>query len=390
MFDNKYPRIPKEEFQQRWRKVQDMMAENDLDVLIAYSNDREIFGQAHARWLCDFPTHLEPVCIVLYRDGDPVAATGPESTEFIKNRSAIREVYILREVIHPDEVYNLDQILGIEEVIAQRTALSSVSRVGIAGLNIMDVGVWNALQPFLNDREWVDVEEKLTRLRMIKSEAEIAVMRFCYGIAEKAFDAAIKEIAPGKSEMDVAAAVKSVMFQEGADGFGIEPMIGAGPNAASVLCRSTRRLIAEKDVVRLAIIPRYEGYSATIGRPVFVGGCDDAMKTRLSALSEARRACIDTAKAGVLGRDIEGAGRAVLKRHGFEYTYSGVHSIGCKEFETPIYGPGVDGEVAENTMLSIEIPLFHQSWGGLHLEDGIRILNGGSELMHNTEVLIEK
>ena len=123
---------------------------------------------------------------------------------------------------------------------------------------------------------------------------------------------------------------------------------------------------------------------------MFVGGCDDAMKKRFNALAEARLACIDAAKAGVLGRDIEGAGRAVLKKHGFEYTYSGVHSIGCKEFETPIYGPGVDGEVAENTMLSIEIPLFHQPWGGLHLEDGIRILNGGSELMHNTEVLIEK
>ena len=68
---------------------------------------------------------------------------------------------------------------------------------------------------------------------------------------------------------------KSAMFQAGADGFGIDPMIGSGPNAASVLCRSTRRLIEEKDIVRLAIIPRYEGYCATIGRPVFVGGIDD-------------------------------------------------------------------------------------------------------------------
>ena len=61
-----------------------------------------------------------------------------------------------------------------------------------------------------------------------------------------------------------------------------------------------------------------------------------------------------------------------------------MHSIGCKEFETPIFGPGVEGEVLENTMLSIEIPLFHQPWGGLHLEDGIRITDGGAELMHDT------
>jgi Xaa-Pro aminopeptidase len=190
--------------------------------------------------------------------------------------------------------------------------------------------------------------------------------------------------------MEIAAVVKSVMFQEGADGFGIEPMIGAGPNAASVLCRSSRQQIASQDIVRLAIITRYEGYCATIGRPVFVGNVDPAMKERFEVLSAARSACIDAAAADVPGEAIEGAGRQVLRDNGFEYTYSGLHSIGCQEFESPIFGPGVSGTVPENTMLSIEIPLFHQPWGGLHLEDGIRIGENGAELMHDSQLFIQK
>lgn len=384
------PTIPRDEYPRRWARVQTMMRDNNLDLLIAYSNDREVFGQAHARWLCDFPVHLEPVCLVFAQTGNPIMATGPESTEFALNRSAIEEAYVLEEFVHPEEVYSLDNLLDLAGVVSKVTSVTPKSRIGIAGRHIMDIGTWEAIQSFLGNKQWVNVEDDLTMLRMVKSEAELGVMRFGYGIAQKAFEAAVNAIAPGRTEMEVAAAVKSVMFAEGADGFGIEPMIGAGPNAASVLCRSSRRRIEQTDIVRLAIITRYEGYCATIGRPVFVGDLDSAMKERFDAVCAARAACIEAAKAGVAGADIEGAGRGALEQAGYGYTYSGVHSIGCQEFETPIFGPGVAGTVGENTMLSIEIPLFHQPWGGLHLEDGIRIVAGGAELMHQTELFIRK
>lgn len=390
MADKNYPAIPRAEYSERWKRVQAMMSVAEIDVLIAYANDREVFGQAHARWLFDFPVHLEPVCAVFARTGPPVVATGPESTDFIKNRTVIQDAYILQEFVHPEEVYNLDNILDMTALVSKVTTVTPDLRVGVAGRHVMDVATWEAIQKFLGTRQWVDVNEHFTRLRMVKSPAEVDVMRFGYRIAQKAFTAAVEAIEPGKSEMDVAAVVKSVMFQEGSDGFGIEPMIGAGPNAASVLCRSSRRRIEKNDIVRLAIITRYEGYCATIGRPVFVGAVDPAMKDRFDALCEARAACIATAKAGVPGADIEGAGRAVLRQHGHEYTYSGVHSIGCQEFESPIFGPGVQGTVTENTMLSIEIPLFHQPWGGLHLEDGIRIRQDDAELMHDSRLFIQK
>ena len=386
----KQPTIPRSEYPQRWKRVQDMMREVGIDVLIVYSNDREVFGQAHIRWTCDFPVHLEPVCAVFAQSGTPVLATGPESVDFIRNRSTIQDVFILQEFVHPEEVYHLDNVMDVGAVVSQVTTVTPQLRVGIAGRHVMDVGTWDAIQRFLGNREWVNVDEQFTKLRMIKSPAEIAVMRYGYGIAQKAFEAAVAAIQPGRTEMEVAAAVKSVMFQEGADGFGIEPMIGAGPNAASVLCRSSRRRIEQRDVVRLAIINRYEGYCATIGRPVFVGSVDPAMKERFEILCEARAACIAAAKAGVPGESIEGAGRQVLQQHGYQYTYSGVHSIGCQEFETPIFGPGVKGTVGEDAMLSIEIPLFHQSWGGLHLEDGIRIGKNGAELMHESQLFVQK
>ena len=59
------PTIPVTEYRQRWHKVQTMMAEQKLDFLVAYADDRAVFGPAHARWLANFPVHFEPVCILL-------------------------------------------------------------------------------------------------------------------------------------------------------------------------------------------------------------------------------------------------------------------------------------------------------------------------------------
>ena len=65
----KKPTIPAAEYRQRWHKVQQLMEARQLDFLVAYADDRAVFGPAHARWLANFPVHFEPVCILLPRAG---------------------------------------------------------------------------------------------------------------------------------------------------------------------------------------------------------------------------------------------------------------------------------------------------------------------------------
>ena len=62
------PTISLAEYRERWQKVQEMMSRHDLDFLIAYADDRAVFGPAHARWLANFPVHFEPVCILMPRE----------------------------------------------------------------------------------------------------------------------------------------------------------------------------------------------------------------------------------------------------------------------------------------------------------------------------------
>jgi hypothetical protein len=82
-----FPTIPSEEFPQRWSRVQALMTEHGLDVLLAYGDDRVVAGPAHVRWLANVPVHIEPMCIRLLptpggglrmEDGFRITAAGAE------------------------------------------------------------------------------------------------------------------------------------------------------------------------------------------------------------------------------------------------------------------------------------------------------------------------
>jgi hypothetical protein len=73
-FANSKPTIPVAEYHQRWRNVQALMVERGLDFLVAYADDRAVFGPAHARWLANFPVHFEPGLYLITPPGRTSAA----------------------------------------------------------------------------------------------------------------------------------------------------------------------------------------------------------------------------------------------------------------------------------------------------------------------------
>jgi hypothetical protein len=88
------PQIPADEYPKRWRSVQQLMEEENLDLVVAYADDRAVFGPAHARWLANFPVHFESVCIVLARTGPPALLCGPESDQYALLAGRIPDVHI--------------------------------------------------------------------------------------------------------------------------------------------------------------------------------------------------------------------------------------------------------------------------------------------------------
>lgn len=387
------PIIPLEEYRERWRKVQAMMTQQQLELLVAYADDRAVFGPAHARWLANFPVHFEPVCILLPRQGEPVLLCGPESDQYALLAGQIPDVRVLREFTHPDEDYPYSKIEGLVEIAAEVVDdLPAIKKVGLAGRGLMGGDVLAAFKAALPEAEWIDVENPMCDLRAQKSPAEIEVIRYAYKIAELGLNAAVDVIQEGITEREVAAEAEAAMRRAGAEGTGIDTIVASGPHSRPILGRSTFRRIQADELVLLTVAPRYEGYHGAIGRPVLVGNPGDEIRRSLDVACQAQEACFRAMRPGIEGREVEAIGRQIVAEAGLGpyFLYSGVHSVGVIEFEPPIFGPSSEARLKKDMVISIDIPLFNTPWGGLRIEDGYLITATGVERLNETPYKIQK
>jgi Xaa-Pro aminopeptidase len=391
--DEPLPVIPAQEYRQRWEQTQAMLERQGIDLLVAYADDRAVFGPAHARWLANFPARFEPACVLLPRRGEPVLLCGPESDEYARLIGHIADVRVLREFTHPDEDYPYSAIQGVAEIFGEIFGRAqSIGRVGLAGRALINADSLATFHKALPQALWIDAEEEFTALRAIKSPAEIAVIRYAYRIAEAGISAAVAAIQVGVTERDVAAAAEAAMRRAGAEGTGIDTIVASGPNSRPILARTTMREIQQNDLVLLTVAPRYEGYHAAIGRPVLVGRPPDPIPDAAEKAIQAQQACFQAMKPGIPGRDVEAIGRRIMETAGYGpcFLYSGLHSVGVIEFEPPIFGPSSTVELQPNMVISVDIPVFNAPWGGLRVEDGFLITADRAERLNTTPFQIAK
>lgn len=375
-----FPIIPKEEYLLRWKAVQRLMDEDSLDVLFAYSDDRFTYGNAYARYYANFPAAFEPVLILFTRTGNPILLTGPESDGYAAQVGVIDDIRVLEEFAHADEDYPFSVLMNLTDVLAD-VLPAPPRKVGITCPNLMDSNTSKVIRNAVGNAEVVDVDDAVSNLRKLKSDAEITMIRHAYQIAIKGMEAAVAAIAPGVTERQIAAEAEYAMRKMGSDGTGIDTIVASGPNTKHVLARATNRLVQENDVVIVTVAPRYEGYHGAIGRTILVGEPDPRILEILSSQEKAQETCSRAIVPGKRGADVERLARETMASVGYgqNFLYSGLHSIGMIEFEPPILGPSSTMHLAKNMVVSIDVPTFETPVGGCRTEDGYLVTDTGVE-----------
>jgi len=387
------PVIPFYDFKMRWKKVQAMMQRRGIDLVIAYADDRAVFGAAHARYLANLPVHFEPVCILMPPEGEPVLLCGPETDEYARLIGCIKDVRVLKEFTHPDEDYPFSKIDGLSKVVAETVSSpAKIHKIGIAAGSLIPEDTASAIKRAFPDASRADVESAMCALRAVKSKAEIDVIRYAYKIAQIGLNAAVGAVKPGITEREVAAEAEYAMRRMGAEGTGIDTIVASGPNTRPILARTTFRKIRSDDLVLITVAPRYEGYHGAIGRPVIVGSPPREILKSVDVACRAQQACSREVRPGVEGRKVEAIGRSIVGKAGLGkyFLYSGIHSVGVIEFEPPIFGPGSTGKLRKDMVISIDIPMFNAPWGGLRVEDGYLVTESGAERLNRTPYKIKR
>jgi Xaa-Pro aminopeptidase len=386
------PTIPAGEYRERWKQIEELMEQKGLDLFFAYADDRYTFGPAHARWLGNFPVHFEVAGVLIAKWKDPILVSGPESEGYAKLVGSIADVRVIEEFTHPYVDFVHAKFQKVKDVVADLIDLKKIKKIGIAGASLMGAYAYDKFRTSFPDAEWIDVEYDVCMLRAIKSDAELAVIRYAYQIAQRGVEAAIDAIKDGAWEREVAALVEYTIRMAGAEGTGVDTMVGSGENARDVITRTALRQMKSGEFVHLTVAPKYEGYHSAIARPIFIGEPNKEALNALLAAERAHKAGFAALRPGIEGRKVEAITRDVMHQEGLEkyYQHSGMHSIGVMEFEPPFFGPTQDSVFAERMVVSIDVPVFETPWGGFRVEDGYLITADGAEKLNIVDYLIIK
>ncbi len=385
------PTIPREEYPQRWEKARQILKEMNLDLILAYSDDRFTYGNAYARYFGDLQTVFEDTLVMLLPDRDPVLLVGPETIGFAQERSAFTDIRVISEFAHADEDYPYTVIEPMKDIAREKLG-GQVRRIGLGAKGRMGAELFEAICAAFPEAEFVNVDKPLEEMRGIKSPAEQAVIRYAYDIVNKGMEAALAAVRPGVTERQIAAEAEYVMRKMGSEGCGIDTIVASGPNAYHVLARTTNRVVEENDVVIITLAPRYEGYHGACGRTVIVGDPGEAVVKAVEAAIAAQKLCAENLVAGNVGSRVEAMGRAVMQQAGYgeNFLYSGLHSVGVIEFEPPILGPSSSTVIKKDMVISIDIPLFEAPIPGVRVEDGYLITQEGNLRLTNAPWFIRK
>lgn len=268
---------------------------------------------------------------------------------------------------------------------------------GVEGEHL-SIGRFNRLRDAVRDVagierpvELVPTDRLIERLRAIKDENEIGVLREAGRRISAVAREARRWVVPGKSEAAVAAAVDAAMRAAGFDRPAFETIVASGPNSALPHARPTARTLTEGDGVVLDFGGIYDGYCVDLTRTLHLGPVSAGFRRIFDAVREAHAAAIAAVAPGRAAADIDGAARGVLEAHGLgaAFGHGTGHGLGIEVHEEPRISrlTPADELLVAGMVFTIEPGAYLPGFGGVRIEDDVLVADQGCELL--TDVPVE-
>ena len=374
------PRIPDSEFRQRWETLQGKMEEHDLDIVITHGHEAD---PANVRYLSDYWPLFETGGVAIGREGDPALLIGPESLTFAQGRSRIPTIMQLleyRESAEPDYPgMELDSFADVFDAVGG----GSVSRIGVAGMAILPVPIYQSIVDAAGGAEVVKADDLIVEMRQVKSENELACMREAFRISEIATEAVLNEIQAGMTEQQVVGIAQGAMYAEGAEYEGHPTYCLSGEASTHAIGRPSPKVLKEGEMIQLNVGALVSGYSSSVGRPVCIGSMPSDMRDLVEVGLEGHHKTMELMRAGVPAAEVVIKYEEFIEEKGYaDYMlYGPCHAIGLMEVERPWMESSSQFDLLENMTFQVDTFLYREGLYGLRWEDGVIVTADGVEMM---------
>lgn len=373
----------KKEYQQRLDRVRASLSARQLDALI-------IGDPANMNWLTGFDawSFYVPQIMLVTHDKDPVwmgrkMDAGAVSLTTYLEQDSIRpyaEDYVQRDGVHPMQ--------AVAETLCDLSLQGK--RIGYeSDTYYFSPKSLQCLQGGVAKVEWLDADLLVNWCRVIKSEAELEMMRQAARLVEGAMTVAYENISPGVRQCDLMAKIIAAQVSGtkdyGGDLTALSPLILAGEAATTAHPMWTDEMFRERQTVALELGGTRKRYNAGLARTVQLGKGRQKVFETAEAVEEGLSAVLDMIRPGVLAGDVHQAWQTVLDKYGLVKESRIGYSIGVGY--APDWGEhtvslraGEKTVLEENMVLHVMLGMWLDDWG-MELSETVCVVQSGVECL---------
>jgi len=277
----------KEEFAERQHRTVEQLKNRQLDGLLMFRQESMYYLSGY-----DSFGYVFFQCLYLGTDGRLMLLTRSPDLRQARHTSIIEDIRIWQDRADADPAVQLKSIL--EEFACQGQKLGvEYDAYGLTAKN------GKLLEAALADFCFLeDASDIVSRLRVVKSAAEMQYVRQAAELADLAHDEALRLTGPGADEGDILAAMQGVIFAGGGDYPGNEFIIGSGEDALLCRYKSGRRKLDDQDQLTLEWAAAYRHYHAAMMRTIPVGRATERHQKMHQVTTDAMEACQAALKPG--------------------------------------------------------------------------------------------
>ncbi len=230
----------------------------------------------------------------------------------------------------------------------------------------------------------IPMEGLVERMRIIKDESEIDLLRHSVHLNEEVFLEAFSTISPDRTELDIAIAIENSMRMKGAESPSFDTITATGKRSAlpHAVPGNVNVLNNQPLMIDMGLI--LYGYCSDMTR-TFVPGRADAQFLKIHRLvRSAQLAAIKKIRAGVNAAAIDKVARQVINDAGYGKYFGHAlgHGVGLAVHEGPSLSSRNRKQLRAGMIITVEPGIYLPGWGGVRLENMVVVREDGCELLN--------
>ena len=231
---------------------------------------------------------------------------------------------------------------------------------------------------------YLDENDIMQKLRMIKDDKEIKLIKEQYKLAGKAFLKALKSFQYNNSEKSWAAALEYHMKMLGAKGESFETIVASGVRGAMPHGVASDKIVMENEPVIIDFGSR-NTYTSDYTRMVY-SGSDSEILNVIDIVRVAVEKSIEGISEGIICSNVDKIARDYIteKGYGEYFNHSLGHGVGIDVHELPVLRAKSDTVIEDGMVFTIEPGIYLPGKFGVRLEQTVYINNNKAEIISDT------